>query len=118
MAYRRIHWKDRRVERPRTYTLVRNSDGSQTLTDAPGEITQEGTPLSAANLNVSEEALLHYSVAVDMMLSLLQAGAQNGAQEGRALTDEEIDQAIMKAENREALEAILGEAILGEVKLG
>ena len=54
MAYRRIHWKDRRVERPRTYVLTPNADGSQTLTDAPGEVTQEGTPISAENLNRAE----------------------------------------------------------------
>lgn len=116
MAYRRIHWKDRRVERPRTYVLTPNVDGSQTLTDAPGEVTQEGTPISAENLNRAEEALLHYAIAVDMLIGLVQAGAAQSS----ALTREEIELAIELAgdDGEETQTAILGQAVIGQVKLG
>lgn len=90
MAYRRIHWKDRRVERPRTYVLTPNADGSQTLTDAPGEVTQEGTPISAENLNRAEEALLHYAIAVDMLIGLVRPARRVERAESR----EEIELAI------------------------
>ena len=46
-----INWKDRIVERPRTYTEVTNPDGSRTDTPAPGEIQEPGTQISATNLN-------------------------------------------------------------------
>lgn len=69
MAYKRINWQDHVVERPRTYKKVANGDGSETYTPAPGEVLQQGTPQSATNFNNSEEALQHYSVAVDALLS-------------------------------------------------
>lgn len=47
----RINWKDRIVERPRTFNTQNNPDGSITLIPAPGEIIQEGTPVNAENLN-------------------------------------------------------------------
>ena len=65
MAYKRTKWQDHVVERPKTYTEATNDDGSITLTPAPGEILQQGTPISATNLNNGEEALLHFSVAFD-----------------------------------------------------
>lgn len=75
MAYKKIKWQDHVVERPRTYTEAANPDGSKTLTPAPGEVLQQGTPQSATNFNNSEEALLHYSVAFDMLLTIMNAQA-------------------------------------------
>lgn len=72
--------------------LTPNADGSQTLTDAPGEVTQEGTPISAENLNRAEEALLHYAIAVDMLIGLVRAGAAQSS----ALTREEIELALRR----------------------
>ena len=57
MAYVRTGWQDHAVERPRTYTEVTNPDGSKTFTPAPGEVVQQGTPLSAANLNHMEDGI-------------------------------------------------------------
>ena len=50
-------WKDRAVERPRTYTIQNNPDGTVTLIPAPGQIIEEGTPVNASNLNGLEEDL-------------------------------------------------------------
>ena len=70
MAYKRIKWQDHVVERPRTYTEVINADGSKTLTPAPGEVLQQGTPQSASNFNNAEEALVHYSIAFDWLATI------------------------------------------------
>lgn len=43
-------FKDRVVEFPHRYTITENGDGTITLTPAPGNIVQEGTPLNANNL--------------------------------------------------------------------
>lgn len=57
MAYTKTVWKDRVVQNPRTYTKTDNADGSITLTPKPGVITEEGTPISAANMNRLENAV-------------------------------------------------------------
>lgn len=46
-----MQWVDRKVERPNTFVMQNNSDGTVTLIPAPGTIQQAGTPLNAANLN-------------------------------------------------------------------
>ena len=73
MAYKRTKWQDHVVERPNTYTEVENDDGSITHEASPGEIIQQGTPISATNLNNGEEALLHFSVAYDWLACIMQS---------------------------------------------
>jgi hypothetical protein len=51
MPYTPTVWQDRIVEKPRTYTLTNNPDGTVTLTPAPGTVVQEGTPVNAIRLN-------------------------------------------------------------------
>ncbi|MFY9423037.1 MAG: hypothetical protein WAP91_08620, partial [Bacilli bacterium] len=58
MTYEPIGFKNKVVERPRTYFLQENPDGSFTLIPAPGEVYEEGTPLNAANLNKLEQGLV------------------------------------------------------------
>ncbi|MEG0133415.1 MAG: hypothetical protein RR782_04710, partial [Clostridium sp.] len=57
MAYVKTIWKDRIVQNPRTYTKTDNADGSLTLTPKAGLITEEGTPISAANMNKIEQGI-------------------------------------------------------------
>ena len=84
MAYKKTLWLDHVVQRPKTYTITDNSDGSKTLTDAPGAIVQQGTPMSATNFNNAEVGLLHSSVAFDMLYTIAQA--QQRALESRIET--------------------------------
>lgn len=70
MANKRTHWVDHVVERPNTYREVTNTDGTVTHQDASGTVIQQGTPISATNLNKLEEALQHYAVAFDMLLTI------------------------------------------------
>lgn len=51
MPYTPTPWKDRAVDKPLTYTLQTNADGTTTLIPAEGTISEVGTPLTAANLN-------------------------------------------------------------------
>lgn len=50
-------WKDHIVEKPRTYTMVENEDGTVTQFPSEGEVMQQGTPMNAANLNKLESGL-------------------------------------------------------------
>jgi hypothetical protein len=54
MAYTKTNWQDRVVEKPRTYSVTNNPDGTMTLTPAPGTVVQEGTPVNATNMNKIE----------------------------------------------------------------
>lgn len=51
MAYSKTTWKDRVVEKPLTYTMQNNADGTVTLIPAEGTIVDPGTALNAAVLN-------------------------------------------------------------------
>mgnify|MGYP003577630651 CR=1 FL=1 len=54
MAYVPTNWENREVERPRTYIMTENADGTVTLTPSEGTVFVAGTPLDAANLNKME----------------------------------------------------------------
>lgn len=57
MSYQPTVWKDRVVEKPRTFDVTNNPDGSITLEPKPGTVLQEGTPVNAANMNKLEQGL-------------------------------------------------------------
>jgi hypothetical protein len=54
MAYTPTTWANREVEKPRTYIMTDNGDGTITLTPSEGEVFVAGTPLDAVNLNKME----------------------------------------------------------------
>lgn len=54
MAYEPTNWENREVERPRTYIMTDNADGTITLTPSEGSVFVAGTPLDAVNLNKME----------------------------------------------------------------
>ena len=57
MAYIKNTWKNQNVERPRTYSVINNQDGSITLADSFGTITEAGTPVNATNMNHIEDGV-------------------------------------------------------------
>lgn len=73
LQYVRTIWKNRRVQRPRTYTEQANSDGSRTDTPAPGLVEQEGTPLNEDNLNNIEAGIVALVNAVNAMQATMDA---------------------------------------------
>lgn len=57
MAYVKNNWKDQEVERPRTYEMTNNADGSVTLIDSFGLVSEFGTAVNADNMNHIEEGI-------------------------------------------------------------
>jgi hypothetical protein len=57
LVYLKTIWENREVEKPRTYTLQGNGDGTTTLIPAEGNIISEGTPIVAENLNNMENGI-------------------------------------------------------------
>lgn len=55
--YKPVEWKDRLVERPRTFNTTSNPDGSITFTPAPGTVLEEGTAVNAGNMNPISQTL-------------------------------------------------------------
>lgn len=54
MPYTKTDWKDRVVEKPLTFTMQDNGDGTVTLIPAEGTIVDPGTPITATALNKIE----------------------------------------------------------------
>ena len=75
MAYERTVWRDHIVARPRTYTMIQNEDGTVTLTPAYGAVSQQGTPVNAANLNKLEMAAADLDGRMTTMEGKIVAGA-------------------------------------------
>lgn len=57
MAYVKNNWVDQDVERPKTYEMTNNADGSVTLIDSFGLVNEIGTPVNADNMNHIEEGI-------------------------------------------------------------
>lgn len=58
MAYEPTNWENREVERPRTYIMTQNPDGTVTLTPSEGQVFVGGTPIIAENMNKIEDQLV------------------------------------------------------------
>lgn len=57
MSIPRTNWQDHSAEKPHTYTMTDNGDGTVTLTPAQGTVYQQGTAVNAANLNNIEDRI-------------------------------------------------------------
>lgn len=57
MSYTKNVWVDQVVERPKTYEMTNNADGSVTLIDSFGLVSVLGTPVNADNMNHIEEGI-------------------------------------------------------------
>lgn len=57
MAYTKTNWKDRNIQRPNTFNMVQNPDGTVILIPVPGTVSEVGTPVNASNLNKIEDAI-------------------------------------------------------------
>jgi hypothetical protein len=57
MPYSKTTWKDRSVEKPLTFTLQTNADGTTTLIPAEGTIVEPGTAITSALLNNMEDGI-------------------------------------------------------------
>lgn len=57
MAYIKKTWVDQSVERPKTYEMTNNADGSVTLIDSFGLVSELGTPVNEDNMNHIEDGI-------------------------------------------------------------
>jgi len=57
MAYEPTVWKNREVEKPRTFQQQNNPDGTVTLIPKEGNIIEPGTPIIADNMNKIEQGI-------------------------------------------------------------
>lgn len=56
--YEKLNFKDRIVEKPNTYTVQTNDDGTVTLIPAFGNTLQEGTPINHGSMDHIEEGIV------------------------------------------------------------
>lgn len=88
MAYEKTVWKDHVVERPKTYRMVENADGTVTLVPVTGQVIQQGTALNAENLNHIEDALAEHDETLEKRLPVAGGTMEGGIDMGgNALTD-------------------------------
>lgn len=57
--YEKINFKDRVVERPMTFNIITNDDGTVTLEPVTGEVYEEGTEINSTNMEHIEEGILN-----------------------------------------------------------
>lgn len=57
MAYTPTNWKNRTIEKPNTFRMQNNPDGTVTLIPVTGTVIESGTPVNAANLNNLEDGV-------------------------------------------------------------
>lgn len=105
MAYVKTNWKDRVVERPNTYTMVDNGNGTITLTPVPGQIIERGTPLNAENLNKIEDAIVetnaqlsHKANELDLEVERQRINNFTSLQQGSTTGDAELIDARIGAD--------------------
>lgn len=65
MVYEPTEWKNREVEKPRTFNIQNNEDGTVTLLPAEGIITEPGTPVTAVLMNKIEQGLVEVSEGLE-----------------------------------------------------
>ena len=71
MPYNPTDWKDHVVEYPNRYRETTDAQGFVTHTEEPGEIVQQGTPMSATNFNKQESGIAEALDMADTLFSML-----------------------------------------------
>lgn len=99
--YNRTDWKNREVEFPKRYILTENGDGTHTLQKSPGEVRQEGTPLSAGNLNNLESGVDAVSILAALLYSMFSTSAE-GTDQAMATAQSAAEKADTAAKNADA----------------
>ena len=99
--YNRTDWKNREVEFPKRYILTENGDGTHTLQKSPGEVRQEGTPLSAGNLNNLESGVDAVSILAALLYSMFSTSAE-GTDQAMATAQSAAKKADTAAKNADA----------------
>jgi len=59
MPYEPTEWKNREVEKPRTFIMQDNGDGTITLIPEEGNVAEPGTPIAATFMNKIEQGIVN-----------------------------------------------------------
>lgn len=109
VSYTRVNFKNRVVERPRTYTLTTNEDSSVTLTPAFGEVEEAGVPLNAENLNKMDKGVSDCAAAIGELennVDLLGQSVQDAEQDIRDLEETLADDETAIGDNAREINAL------------
>jgi len=87
MTYSKNVWKDQDVQRPRTYEVINNQDGSITLNDSFGVVTEIGTPVNATNMNHIEDGIADNDTAITTINSKI---PNNASSVNKMITQEDV----------------------------
>lgn len=69
MPYNPTDWKDHVVQFPNRYRETTDEQGYVTHEEAPGEVIQQGTPMSATNFNKQEHGIAEALSMADILFS-------------------------------------------------
>lgn len=84
MVYDPTIWTNREVEKPRTYVLTDNGDGTITLTPNEGTVFSTGTPIDATNMNKIETAIDTLDSDFTTLDGRIQSGTKSATGDGDA----------------------------------
>lgn len=104
MAYEKNLWVDQQVERPKTYEMTNNSDGSVTLIDSFGLVTELGTPVNADNMNHIEDGIAEHEDRITIL--------EEGQDTSNFLNKSQITNCLLEVPQRIKLELVDGAVIL------
>lgn len=71
MPYPQTDWKDHVVQYPKRVKITDAGDGYSNIEPAPGEVVQQGTPMSATNFNNMEDGIGGANILVDLLFTQL-----------------------------------------------
>lgn len=82
MAYTPTVWTNREVEKPRTYVMTDNGDGTITLTPSEGTVFTSGTPIDAVTMNKIEDELVAQDTNLTTFSNRFQCGVATATGNG------------------------------------
>lgn len=109
VSYVRVNFKNRVVERPRTYIITTNGDGSVTLTPAFGEVEEAGVPLNAENLNKMDKGTSDCAEAInglEISVTLLGQSVQSAEQDIEGLREDLTNDEAAIGDNAREINAL------------
>lgn len=92
MTYNPTNWKDRIIEKPNTFNVQENSDGTVTLIPVTGQVLQQGTPLNAQNLNKIEQGLVETNSQLAQTATKIELSNAVAPKADKVYVDDELSQ--------------------------
>lgn len=115
MAYTKNVWVDQDVQRPKTYEVTNNADGSVTLTDSFGVVTEIGTPVNAVNMNHIEDGVADNDTAISTINGKIPSNASSSNKMAVASDIAAINTALTLKADKTQLHALKGYLDDGEL---